>query len=145
AQRRRLSLDRDAALALDVHRVEHLGLHLAIGQAAAAMNDAVGKRRFAVVDVGNDGEIAYVLHAIRSNEPTPRRPGAAPPRGGGAMSRRNPAPAPSGLAKKGGATRPSYGRPRGKLVPQPVSFVATRHFTAERECLPITSPDGSVP
>ena len=42
-QRRRLRLDRDAALALEVHRVEHLLFHLAIGQAAAALNDPIGQ------------------------------------------------------------------------------------------------------
>jgi hypothetical protein len=59
---RGLRLDGDAALALDVHRVEHLGLHLAVGQAAAALDQAVGQRALAVVDVGNDGEVADVLH-----------------------------------------------------------------------------------
>jgi hypothetical protein len=61
-QRRGLRLDGDAALALDVHRVEHLRFHLAVGQAAAALDDAVGQRALAVVDVGDDGEIADVLH-----------------------------------------------------------------------------------
>ena len=61
-QRRRLRLDRDAALALDVHRVEHLRLHLALAQAPATLNDPIGQRAFAVVDVGNDGEVADVVH-----------------------------------------------------------------------------------
>jgi hypothetical protein len=43
-QRRGLRLDGDAALFLDVHRVEHLGFHLAVGQAAAALDQAVGQR-----------------------------------------------------------------------------------------------------
>ena len=43
-QRRRLRLDRDAALLLDVHRVQNLGLHIAIGKAAAALDQAVGQR-----------------------------------------------------------------------------------------------------
>ena len=62
AQRRGLRLDGDAALALEVHRVEHLRFHLAVGQAAADLDEAVGERRLAVVDVGDDGEIADVLH-----------------------------------------------------------------------------------
>ena len=57
-----LRLDGDAALALDVHRVEHLRFHLAITQAAAALDDAIGQRALAVVDVGNDREIADVIH-----------------------------------------------------------------------------------
>ncbi len=53
-----LRLDGDAALALQVHRIEYLRLHLAIGEAAAVMDDAIRQRRFAVVDMGDDGEIA---------------------------------------------------------------------------------------
>ena len=64
-QRRRLGLDRDAALALDVHRVEHLRFHLAVAQATAALDDAIGQRALAMVDVGNDREIADVVHALR--------------------------------------------------------------------------------
>jgi hypothetical protein len=44
AQRRGLRLDGDAALALEVHRIEHLRFHLALGQAAAQLDDAVGQR-----------------------------------------------------------------------------------------------------
>ena len=62
-----LRLDRDAALALDVHRIEHLGLHLAIGQAAATLDDPVGQRALAVVDVGDDGEVSDVIHEGRSS------------------------------------------------------------------------------
>ena len=57
-----LRLDRDPALALEVHRVEHLRFHLAIGQAAAPLDETVGQRRLAVVDVRDDREIADVLH-----------------------------------------------------------------------------------
>jgi hypothetical protein len=53
-----LRLDGDAALALDIHRIEHLILHLARGQAAAILNQPVGKRGFAMVDVSDDGKIA---------------------------------------------------------------------------------------
>jgi hypothetical protein len=53
-----LRLDGDAALALQVHRVEYLRLHLAVGKAAAVMNQSVRQRGFAVVDMGDDGEIA---------------------------------------------------------------------------------------
>ena len=59
-----LCLDRDAALTLDVHRVEHLRFHLAVGQTAAALDDAVGQRALAVVDVGNDGEVSDVIHGV---------------------------------------------------------------------------------
>jgi hypothetical protein len=63
-QRRRLRLDRDAALALDVHRVEHLRFHLAVGQSTAALDDAIGQGALAVVDVGNDGEVSDVIHGV---------------------------------------------------------------------------------
>ena len=65
-ERRGLRLDRDAALALDVHRVEHLRFHLAIGEAAATLDQAIGKRRLAMVDVGDDREIADLIHAFAS-------------------------------------------------------------------------------
>ncbi len=53
-----LRLDGDAALALDVHRIEHLLLHLARRGAAAQLDKPVRQRRFSVVDVGDDGEVA---------------------------------------------------------------------------------------
>ena len=57
-ERRRLRLDRDPALALEVHRVQHLGLHLPVGEAAASLDEAVRERRLAVVDVRDDGKVA---------------------------------------------------------------------------------------
>ena len=42
AQRHALRLDRDAALALEVHRVENLLLHLALLEPAAQLDQAVG-------------------------------------------------------------------------------------------------------
>ena len=56
-QRRRLRLDRDATLALDVHRVQHLGFHLAVRTGPATLNDPIRERALAVVDVGNDGKL----------------------------------------------------------------------------------------
>ncbi len=53
-----LRLDGDAALALELHGVEHLARHLARLEPAAALDDPVGQRRLAVIDVGNDREIA---------------------------------------------------------------------------------------
>jgi hypothetical protein len=31
------------------------------------MDDAIGQRRFAVIDMGDDGEVADALHAVRSS------------------------------------------------------------------------------
>ena len=54
----RVRLDGDAALALEVHAVEDLRLHLARLQRAGHLEKTVGQRRLAVVDVGDDGEVA---------------------------------------------------------------------------------------
>ena len=62
AERDALRLDGDPALALQVHGIEHLRLHLAGIEAAAFLDEAIGQRRFAVIDVGDDGEIADILH-----------------------------------------------------------------------------------
>ena len=55
-----LRLDGDAALALDIHRIEHLLLHLARFEPAGGLDQPVGERRLAMVDMGDDGEIADV-------------------------------------------------------------------------------------
>ena len=56
-----LRLDRDPALALEVHRVEQLVAHLALGDGLRQLEDAIGERRLAVVDVRDDREVADVL------------------------------------------------------------------------------------
>jgi hypothetical protein len=53
-----LALDRDAALALDVHPVQVLGTHLPLADHAGELQHAVRERGLAVVDVGDDAEIA---------------------------------------------------------------------------------------
>ena len=57
-----LCLDGDATLLLDVHRVQHLSLHLTVLQATTTLDQAVGQRGLAVVDVRDDGKITNVLH-----------------------------------------------------------------------------------
>ena len=57
-----LRLDGDAAFTLDVHRVKNLRFHFAVAKPATALDDAVGQGALAVIDVGNDGEVADVLH-----------------------------------------------------------------------------------
>ena len=51
-------LDGDAALALEVHVVEHLILHLALVDRAALLEQPVGQRGLAVVNVRHNGKIA---------------------------------------------------------------------------------------
>ena len=53
-----LRLDRDPALALELHRVEHLRPHVAAGDGVRQLEDAVGERRLPMVDVGDDREVA---------------------------------------------------------------------------------------
>jgi len=73
-----LGLDGDAALALDIHRVEDLFLHLAQVEATGHLDEAVGERGFAMVDVSDDGEIADILErrghgALIAEGGTPRK------------------------------------------------------------------------
>ena len=58
----RLSLNRDAAFALEIHAVEHLFAHLSIAQTTATLNQTVSQRRLAMVDMGNDGKITDIVH-----------------------------------------------------------------------------------
>ena len=53
-----LALDRDAALALDVHPVQVLGAHLPPLDDAGQLQHAVGQRGLAVIDVRDNAEIA---------------------------------------------------------------------------------------
>ena len=88
----RLRLDRDPALALEVHRVEHLGAHRARVDRVGQLEDAVGQRRLAVVDVGDDREVAdvgLVSHVsrvlagpVRTRTLQAAQSGAPLPRGG---------------------------------------------------------------
>jgi hypothetical protein len=52
-----LRLDRDTALALDIHPVEVLGAHLPGLDDPGHLEHPVGQRRLAVVDVGDDAEV----------------------------------------------------------------------------------------
>jgi hypothetical protein len=55
-----LGLDSDAPFAFEVHRVEQLCPHLALGDGVGELEDAIGQGRLAVVDVGDDREVADV-------------------------------------------------------------------------------------
>ena len=57
-QTHRLRLDRDASLALEIHRVEHLRLHLAAAERTGEFEQAIRQGRLAVVDMGDDRKIA---------------------------------------------------------------------------------------
>ena len=64
-----MRLDRDPALALEIHRVEHLRFHLARLQRARELEEAIGQRRFAVVDVRDDREVTDVasVHSLEQS------------------------------------------------------------------------------
>ena len=53
-----LRLDGDATLSLEIHGVEVLSLHVARLNRTCHLKDAVGEGRLAMVNVGNDREIA---------------------------------------------------------------------------------------
>ncbi len=54
-------LDRDALLALEVHRVEDLAHHLPPLDRVGQLEEPIGERRLAVIDVGDDREITEAL------------------------------------------------------------------------------------
>ena len=56
-----VGLDGDAALALEVHGVEHLRLHLACGERAGQLQQSVRKRGLAMIDMRDNREIADEL------------------------------------------------------------------------------------
>jgi hypothetical protein len=61
-ERSGLSFDGNAALFFNVHGVQDLRFHFTLLQPAATLNQPIGKRRFAMIDVRNDGEISDVIH-----------------------------------------------------------------------------------
>ena len=53
-----LGLDRDPALALEIHRIEQLLAHVAVGDRVRELKNPIGQGRLPVVDVGDDGEVS---------------------------------------------------------------------------------------
>src|SRR5262249_12980491 len=73
-----LGLDRDAALALEVHRVEVLRAHVARVDGARQLEEPVGERRLPVVDMGDDADAEDRVerrHNLRILADAPTRPG----------------------------------------------------------------------
>ena len=56
-----MGLDRDSTLALEIHRIQHLGLHFPFSDRAGKLEQAVGERGFSVVNMRDDREISDVL------------------------------------------------------------------------------------
>src|SRR3546814_6449995 len=61
-----VGFDGDAALALEIHRIQHLGFHFTLGQTTTHLDKTVCQGRLAVIDMGDDGKIAD----MRSEEHT---------------------------------------------------------------------------
>ncbi len=57
-----VTLDSNAALSLQIHIVKHLGLEILAGHGVGKLEQTVGKRALAVVNVRYDAEIADILH-----------------------------------------------------------------------------------
>ena len=97
-----LGLDRDAALALELHRVEELLAHLALAHGASQLEHAIGERRLAMVDVRDDREVAnaVLLHRSLSAAREARRAGIATVATSRARADRAPAPGPRTRARR---------------------------------------------
>src|SRR4029078_12807100 len=62
----RMGFDRNASLAFEVHVVEKLFFHIALGNRSGELQNAIGQRRFAVIDVSNNGKISNKLRLHKS-------------------------------------------------------------------------------
>ena len=71
-----VGLDGDAALALEVHGVEHLLRHLALGERARHLEQPVGQRGLAVVDVGDNREVADISGFCHKTAGVAKAPGS---------------------------------------------------------------------
>ena len=60
-----MGLDGDPPLPLQFHRIQHLRLHLALGKGSGQLQQPVGERGFAMIDVGDDGKVADVCAVHR--------------------------------------------------------------------------------
>ena len=65
-----LGLDRDPALALQVHLVQVLLAHVAVGDGVGELEQAVGERRLPVVDVRDDAEVADPAGSVTARHRT---------------------------------------------------------------------------
>ena len=58
-----MALDSDTTLALQIHIIQGLILHLAFADGVGVLQQPVGECAFAVVNVGDNAKISNVLHA----------------------------------------------------------------------------------
>ena len=60
-----VALDGDASLALQIHVVQRLLLQFAVGNGSRGLEEPIGQGALPVVDVGDDAEVADVLHGSK--------------------------------------------------------------------------------
>jgi hypothetical protein len=62
-----VGLDGDASLAFQVHGVEHLFHHFALGKGAGHFEQTIRQSGLPVVDVGDNREVPYItgIHAVK--------------------------------------------------------------------------------
>ena len=70
----RPGLDGDAPLPLQVHVVQQLALHLPLGDGVALLDQPVGEGGFAMVDMGDDTEIADLALVAHMQKPPSKSP-----------------------------------------------------------------------
>ena len=71
-QRDGAGLDGDAALPLQLHIIQDLIFHITLGHRFGGFQDAVGKGALAVIDMGDDAEIADVVLIAHGVPPVDR-------------------------------------------------------------------------
>jgi hypothetical protein len=128
-----LRLDGDAALPLDIHIIEHLRGHFAFAEPAGLLDQPVGKRRLAMIDMGYDAEITNFVERgghgwLQSSG------GFAPPIAGSATKAKD--------ASKGSLRRlPPYGCVRATVCPQIRNCVEPLQPSPRSFVLPVVHQD----
>jgi hypothetical protein len=59
-----MALDGDPPFLFKVHGVQNLMAKLALADHSRMLDKAIGKGRFAVIDMGDDAEVAYLWHSV---------------------------------------------------------------------------------
>ena len=62
SERDRIALDRNAPLALDIHRVEKLIAKLALRNAATGLDQSIGQSRLPMINMGDNAKVPNVVH-----------------------------------------------------------------------------------
>ena len=61
-ERNRIALDGNAPFTLDIHRVEHLVAELTLRNAITGLDQSIGQRRLAVINMGDNAKIPNMFH-----------------------------------------------------------------------------------